>query len=484
VESKSSAIVLKANISAPVLLGLSLACAHGSQQAGPVNPHGADPIENGTFEQRLDPAQTSDARTFRQRYVVDSRYAHGPSAPVLYFICGEASCDAEELFSPTKMSIAAIAEALHARMVGLEHRYFGQSQPFETLDAESLRFLSVDNAVEDLRGFEQWMRGTRHPEWTGRWFAVGVSYSANLAATYRERYPDMVDAALASGLGRFDQGTTEVDRAAARTAGPDCVARYRKKVLGPAKAALDHPELMKPLKALFEGQGIPDDLDFFGALTGVGLLIIQVDGPKALCEAVTSDEPLPAVAKVFRDAMSQLHFSLQRLSYAGMADPRASSYREGFGTRQWMYLTCKEFGLYDSLIPKANPDAEESVLDTVTDPLPLAYCARYFGISTPPDMEAMNRKYYKPLLDPHTSRILFMNGSDDPACFPLSISHENGNDTNPNTTAYTLKGGAHCEDLTRPPTRENSPHAQAVRDARAFEIKTLSQWMGINSGAN
>jgi pimeloyl-ACP methyl ester carboxylesterase len=473
---------LKANVLAGALLATCVACAHGPPPSDPANPRPAAETELGTFDQRLDPTQPSDARTFRQRYFVDSRYAREPSAPVLYFVCGEGRCDAEGIVSPAKGSIASLAEALHARIVGLEHRYFGESQPFERLDAETLRYLSMDNAIHDLWHFEQWTKATKHPEWTGKWFAVGASYASNLAASYRQRHPDMVEAALATGLGRFDQSTTEVDRAAARTAGPACVARYREKVLAPVRAALDHSEKMKPLKALFGAEGIPDDLDFYATLTGVGLMVVQLDGAKDLCEAVRADEPLPAIARLFRDRTSALHLPFVKLSYAGAADPRASSYREGLGVRPWMYLTCKEFGLYDAVVARANPDATESILDTVTDALPLQYCARYFGMTQPPDMDAMNRRYFLPLLDPSTSRILFMNGSDDPTCFPLSISHENGNDTNPNTTAYTVPGGAHCEDLA-PPTTEDGAHARALRDARAFEIQTLARWLGIRPDA-
>jgi hypothetical protein len=42
---------------------------------------------------------------------------------------------------------------------------------------------------------------------------------------------------------------------------------------------------------------------------------------------------------------------------------------------------------------------------------------------------------------------LYANGAVDPY-MPLGITVENGNDTNPNTEAYTLPGEAHCSDLS------------------------------------
>src|SRR5690349_1936572 len=43
----------------------------------------------GVFDQRLDPSNPSDLRTFRQRFIVDSDNASGPDAPVVYFLGNE-----------------------------------------------------------------------------------------------------------------------------------------------------------------------------------------------------------------------------------------------------------------------------------------------------------------------------------------------------------------------------------------------------------
>ena len=59
----------------------------------------------------------------------------------------------------------------------------------------------------------------------------------------------------------------------------------------------------------------------------------------------------------------------------------------------------------------------------------------------------MNKEYYEPLLDPaQASNILYVDGALDPY-MPLSITKENGNNTNPNTPSVTLPTGSHCSDL-------------------------------------
>src|SRR5262245_6171206 len=50
-----------------------------------------------TFDQRIDPKSETDTRTFKQRYFLNSTFASGPSAPIFFYICGEATCSPGDL---------------------------------------------------------------------------------------------------------------------------------------------------------------------------------------------------------------------------------------------------------------------------------------------------------------------------------------------------------------------------------------------------
>jgi pimeloyl-ACP methyl ester carboxylesterase len=180
-----------------------------SLEAAPVSAS----LEAGIFQQDVDHSGLLPGVTFAQRYWVDSEYAGDSGAPVIYHICGEG--DAAKAYFLHDNAIAW-AKALGARLVFLEHRYYGESLPFADLTTEHLRFLTLDNEIEDLAAFQKWISAANR--WTGKWISVGGSYSGTISAIYRLRHPELVVGALASsapmisGKGR-DEGTSgDVDQ--------------------------------------------------------------------------------------------------------------------------------------------------------------------------------------------------------------------------------------------------------------------------------
>lgn len=149
-------------------------------------------LAGGTFQQAIDHTDPT-AGVFAQRYWVDTEYAQGANAPVIYHICGEG--DAEQGYFLNDNAIAW-AQTLGANLVYLEHRYYGQSLPFPDLSTEHLKYLTLDNVIEDLADFEKWIAS--QPGFSGPWISVGGSYSGTLSAIYRQKHPELVVGALAS----------------------------------------------------------------------------------------------------------------------------------------------------------------------------------------------------------------------------------------------------------------------------------------------
>lgn len=87
-------------------------------------------------------------------------------------------------------------------VIVLEHRYYGQSFPIpeSPLSTDSLKYLTVENALQDLAYFESWIINNQMYGVTSKipWIAIGGSYPGALSAWYRAKYPFLTIGALAS----------------------------------------------------------------------------------------------------------------------------------------------------------------------------------------------------------------------------------------------------------------------------------------------
>lgn len=150
-------------------------------------------MRTGTFPQMLEHSDATTGQTFQQHYWIDTEFASGPSAPVIFHICGEGAVDIGYELSDSSIEFA---KALGASIVFLEHRYYGKSQPFSDLSSEHLKFLTRENALEDLATFQNWI--SQKEGLRGKWIAVGGSYAGHLAALYRYLHPELVVGSLSS----------------------------------------------------------------------------------------------------------------------------------------------------------------------------------------------------------------------------------------------------------------------------------------------
>jgi pimeloyl-ACP methyl ester carboxylesterase len=153
---------------------------------------------------------------------VDSEYAttsasgSPDTAPVIYHICGEG--DATEGYFLNDNAIEW-AKTLGAHLVYLEHRYYGESLPFSDLDNDHMQYLTLDNVIADLAGFQNWIMSTQG--WTGKWISVGGSYSGTLSAIYRQRHPELVVGALASSAPMISGQGEDTDNASSDASSTD-----------------------------------------------------------------------------------------------------------------------------------------------------------------------------------------------------------------------------------------------------------------------
>ena len=78
-----------------------------------------------------------------------------------------------------------------------EHRYYGQSFPVSDMSVDNMRFLTVEQALEDAAYFQTSLTESMGLE-SNQWVIMGGSYSGFLTTAYRIRYPHLVVAGYSS----------------------------------------------------------------------------------------------------------------------------------------------------------------------------------------------------------------------------------------------------------------------------------------------
>ena len=82
-----------------------------------------------------------------------------------------------------------------ARLFVLEHRFYGDSQPFEDWSLDSFRYLTSEQAMADLAYFLGEMNADDSARQT---LVIGGSYPGALSAWFRARYPTLAFASWSS----------------------------------------------------------------------------------------------------------------------------------------------------------------------------------------------------------------------------------------------------------------------------------------------
>ncbi|CAE8590352.1 unnamed protein product [Polarella glacialis] len=137
-------------------------------------------------EQILDHFNKSDGRRYAQRYFTNFDH-YKPGGPIILNIGGEGPLDEGSVSG--HLSNVLFAKELGGAAVAVEHRFYGKSQPFDSLATEHLSYLASRQALADLAGFQEWFVA-KHSLQGSQWFCLGGSYPGSLASWYRLEYPE------------------------------------------------------------------------------------------------------------------------------------------------------------------------------------------------------------------------------------------------------------------------------------------------------
>ncbi|KAJ2338698.1 hypothetical protein GGH92_007050, partial [Coemansia sp. RSA 2673] len=138
--------------------------------------------------------------TWQQQYLVNATF-YRPGGPIYVSTPGESPVNARYI---DKSHFTSLAQRTNGLLVTMEHRYFGASNPMPDLSGASLRFLTIENALADFAAFIRVAKRTPSSVFpipvvaNARVIFGGGSYSGNVAAWMRAKYPDLVLGAWAS----------------------------------------------------------------------------------------------------------------------------------------------------------------------------------------------------------------------------------------------------------------------------------------------
>lgn len=254
---------------------------YGGMQVGPIEDFmlakvakvaattAATPVAGwGFFDQLLDHANPS-LGTFKQRYWYNTQYWKGPTSPIIFVNPGEQAGDGFNVTYPTAARLTGkFAQAMGGAVVIMEHRYWGQSSPFEVLTVDNLKYLTLENSIKDNTYFASHFDAPF--DTTGKstakdapWIYTGGSYPGALAGWIANKDPGTFWAyygtsGVVQAIGDFWQYFVPVQEATPKNCSADVNS-----VINYVDAVLTHgsPKEKTLLKAKFQLQGV-EDADF------------------------------------------------------------------------------------------------------------------------------------------------------------------------------------------------------------------------------
>ncbi|XP_064550977.1 putative serine protease K12H4.7 [Drosophila montana] len=246
-----------------------------------------------------------------------------------------------------------------------EHRYYGQSWPYEndSLSLEHLKHLSLHQALADLAHFIRYQKSHSSNLTHSKVILVGGSYSGSMAAWMTHLYPDLVTASWASSApllakADFYEYMQLVENSLNLSYGHNCTQRIERGLNHLVKLfnTNETTEFLKRLNACpsYNANNLLDRMTFFSGIGNYFALVVQSYSAyiPALCETLmslhSSDEEalLKFLQLLYLDDKRLGEYNCLDFSYKSMLQLFSEFSDRSSGIRAWFYQTCNQFGWY------------------------------------------------------------------------------------------------------------------------------------------
>jgi pimeloyl-ACP methyl ester carboxylesterase len=444
-------------------------------------------VETKTFTQPLDHFDPKNTVTWQQRYQVDEDY-YKNDGPFFFMIGGEGAIQSGWL---TTGQMIVNAKKHGALVFQPEHRFYGQSHPTADVSVENLKYLSSSQALADLDNFIKGMKKQYNRD-DAKVIVFGGSYSGNLAAWFRELYPDTAVGAIASSapvLAEVDFVQYIEDVGAAQKYYVDgCYDTVNDAFVQIQQLVANKDD--KQLDDLFgicdkHKLNYTDNLEvesFYDQLMGEWMGTTQYNDYgntsqlAQWCREVTN-------TKHGQDALHRYSYWFKNVAGVDCANVdyksdvetlKKTSWNSAYtllGERQWLWQTCTEFAYYQTTDSMNQPFGYRTVALDYEETL---YCNDVFGVTDQQvnsSVDASNQRYGG--LSPQLTNVFFFHGSIDPwHTIGIYQGTYNG-DYNPSSPIRFIEGTSHCYDMYD--TKQGDP--QQLIQARADASATIDSWL-------
>ncbi|KAI9204556.1 serine carboxypeptidase S28-domain-containing protein [Polychytrium aggregatum] len=383
----------------------------------------------------------------------------------------------------------ALAKQTNGLIVALEHRYYGDSNPFSDYATQNLRFLASEQAVEDAATFARNFTTSNNLPSCTKWIPVGGSYPGNLAAWFREIHPEIFWAAHSSSAPL----TAKIDFWEYSYA----VHQGIPKIAGGSQVCADN---LARLTTLFD-KAIVNDPEGTRLYLGLGTMELDGDvGSFLPSTALAGSIQYGPVGQQFNATVTQIDAACSGKYFPSFADPKATDSQlwsdlqayvlatlANYGItpnndtqlltletlslqdpsnsgRLWYWQTCNEFGYFQDAEHIRQPIYSRTInVDYYTQA-----CDILFEGYDWPDTQDTNALYKA--TDIKTDRIVFVNGAIDPWHW-LGIFNRTSTPAQPTF----FHDQFHCGDLFVP-LQTDSPLLIQIKG------QIMATWINILSG--
>ncbi|KAI1336692.1 putative serine peptidase [Xylariaceae sp. FL0016] len=145
------------------------------------------------FEQYID-HKNPQLGKFNQTFWYNTTFYRGPGSPIILFTPGEEAAVLYLSYLSDATLTGLIAKEVGGAVVLVEHRYWGNSTPFEVQSTKNLQFLTLDQSVTDFTHFARTAKLPFDTQGDANapkvpWIWVGGSYSGALGAWIESLQP-------------------------------------------------------------------------------------------------------------------------------------------------------------------------------------------------------------------------------------------------------------------------------------------------------
>ncbi|KAG8737421.1 hypothetical protein FRC10_008200 [Ceratobasidium sp. 414] len=451
--------------------------------------------------------------------------------PIVLNTPGESNMEGYTGYLTNRTLPGQIAQAANGAVAFLEHRCFGQSNPYPDLKDSTLKYLSVDQAIEDLAYFANNVHlpmpgGDQVPASKAPWILIGGSYPGALTSWTMVAKPGLFWAGYASSAvvqamnwywGYFEpvrqympqNCSADVQKVVnyvdfTFTFGKRSQIQALKETLGMGNLShVDDVAGAREFCAIRCGSGMfhsnskgaqfsdpptkrqslqPGDFDqsFYRFCDALEVK----DGVSAGPSGWGLDHALTAYGNYMKSYIPSICGASTQEECLGSYSSNSTFYTDTSvdnSWRSWNWLLCNEFGFAQAGAPLGWPSV---VTRLVVPPYDMRQCTYFYPTAFPkprlPNTLNIDTKYQG--WNVNVPRLFFANGKRDP-WREVTVSSDFHNRRSTDLQPIAVSDGFHCSDLlTRYGTAD--PTVLAVQKlALAYMTKWIKEWQVKNPEA-